>query len=79
MCQALEPVGHAWAARCTTLCMRARGGRGSFSLTAQPFDPKQKGKGERTLFLASSAARPPCRAPCSASTAGADGRYREFL
>ena len=53
MCQALEPVGHAWAARCTTLCMRAWGGRGSFSLTAKPFDPKQKGKGECTLLYRS--------------------------
>ena len=46
---------HSWTVRVTVggalhnpLHARARG-RESFSLTAKPFDPKQKGKGEDTF------------------------------
>ena len=46
---------HSWAVR-LTVCgalhnpLHARaGGRASFSLTAKPFNPKQKGKGEHTF------------------------------
>ena len=59
--------------------VRARAcGRESFSATAKPFDPKQKGKGEHTLCAESSPARRPRRTPFSTSTAAAGDRYGEL-
>ena len=50
MCQALEPVGHACMSGALHNPLHARAqGRESFSLTAKPFDPRQKGGWEHTF------------------------------
>ena len=61
----------------TYTCARACR-RESFSATAKPFDPKQKGEGEHTLCAESLPARSPRRTPSSTLTAGAGDRYEEL-